>query len=228
MEQKLHEDLIIEAIRAFGIDAYYLPRHRNNFDDIYGADDISTFDEAYQVELYVRSYEAFQGDGNLMSKFGLEIRDQVIFTVATRVFEDEVQKPTGLLRPRENDLIYYTLDKKLFTVTYVEKKMFHYPLGVLPVYDLHCELFEYSHEHVDTGIEEIDRIEIDLSINQLNYAIQDENGNALYTEDGKVITNEEFDQTTIDPGQDNITVKTQGDPILDWSEKNPFSEEFKI
>ena len=90
MEQRLYEDLVIESIRAYGIDLYYLPRDIHNFDKIYEADDISTFEQAIQVEMYVRSYEGFQGDGNVMSKFGLEIRDQVIFTVATRVFEDEV------------------------------------------------------------------------------------------------------------------------------------------
>ena len=227
MEQRLYEDIVIESIRAYGIDLYYLPRDIHNFDKIYEADDISTFEQAIQVEMYVRSYEGFQGDGNLMSKFGLEIRDQVIFTVATRVFEDEVQRAAGIPRPRESDLIYYPLDKKVFQIMYVEKKVFHYPIGMLPVYDLHCELFEYSHEDFNTSIEEIDSIESNLSLNELDYALQTEDGYPLFTEDGQVLTIEEFDETKKDLIQDNSIITQQGGDVIDWSETNPFAEEFK-
>jgi hypothetical protein len=227
MEQRLYEDIVIESIRGFGIDLYYLPRDIHNFDKIYEADDISTFDEAIQIEMYVRSYEGFQGDGNLMSKFGLEIRDQVIFTCASRVFHDEVETVAGLLRPRESDLIYYPLDKKLFTITYVEKKVFHYPIGMLPVFDLHCELIEYSHEEIDTGIDEIDSIVDKLSLNELDYALLAEDGTPLYNEDGTLLLTEKFDVSSKDFLQDNSVLNQAANGILDWSESNPFSEEFK-
>lgn len=226
-EQKLFEDLIIESIRAFGIDLYYLPRTVQNLDPLYGADDISKYENAVQIEMYVRSYEAFQGDGNLMTKFGLEIRDQVIFTCSQRVFADEVQRQTKILRPRESDLIYYPLDKKLFKIMYVEKKVFHYPIGILPVWDLHCELMEYSHEQIDTGLDDIDQIEDDLSLNELNYALRTAEGDVIYTEEGDVLTTEEFDSDKIDLGQDNQHIDNSGDNILDWTQTNPFSEEFK-
>lgn len=227
MEQRLYEDLIIESIRAFGIDLYYLPRTLQNLDPLYGADDISKYEQAIQMEFYVRSYEAFQGDGNLMTKFGLEIRDQVIFTCSQRVFADEIQRVTKILRPNEGDLIWYSLDKKLFKVMYVEKKMFHYPIGILPVWDLHCELMEYSHEQLDTGIDEIDQIEDDLSLNELNYAILTESGEPLYTEDGRLLTVEEFNPSEHDLAQDNQHIDSAGHDILDWTIVNPFSEEFK-
>ena len=227
MEQRLYEDIVIESIRGFGIDLFYLPRDIHNFDKIYEADDISTFEQAIQVEMYVRSYEGFQGDGNLMSKFGLEIRDQVIFTCASRVFHDEVETVAGLLRPRESDLIYYPLDKKLFTITYVEKKVFHYPIGMLPVYDLHCELIEYSSEEINTGIDDIDSIVKNLSLNELDYALLGEDGNPLFAEDGTLILGETYNVSSKDFLQDNTIFNQLANTNFDWSENNPFSEEFK-
>lgn len=85
-EQLLLENLIIESIKIYGEDMYYLPRTINKKDELYGTDDISTYDSAVLVEMYIKNVDGFQGDGNFMSKFGLEIRDQVTFTIAKRRF----------------------------------------------------------------------------------------------------------------------------------------------
>ena len=225
-EQNLLEDLVIESIRIFGIDLYYVKRDLQNYDNLYGADDVSKFTQAIQVEMYVRNYEQFEGDGNLMSKFGLEIRDQVTFTIATRVFENEINKVIGESVPKQGNLIYYPLDKKLFEIKYVERKVFHYPLGMLPVFDLHCELFEYSAENFDTGITEIDSIEGSLSINAFDYAVLTEEGLPMYTEDNNPIVRETYDIQTILPGTNNTDLSTNGAVIIDFTEINPFSEEF--
>lgn len=225
-EQTLVEDLVIESIKIYGIDLWYVPRTQHNTDPLYQADDVSTFESAIQIEMYVRTYDQFQGDGNLMSKFGLEIRDQVVFAVSQRVFGDEVNKVLNFKRPREGDLIYYPLDKKLFEIKYVEKKVFHYPMGMLPTWDLHCELFEYSHEDFNTGIDEIDDIEEELSGNANQWALLTEDNKLLYTEDSNPIIRETYDPDGINPSQDNTNISTDREDLIDFSELNPFSEEF--
>ena len=89
-EQLLLENLIIEAIRQYGQDMYYIPRKLNNYDSVYGADDQSSYENAYSIELYIKSIDGFSGDGDFMSKFGVEIRNQVIFSVAQRRFNEEI------------------------------------------------------------------------------------------------------------------------------------------
>ena len=111
-EQLLLEDLVIEAIRIYGHDIYYIPRTLNNYDDVYGADDQSSYGQAYPMEMYIKSYDGFKGDGSFMSKFGIEIRDRVIFSVAQRRFSEEVGEFTTQVRPNEGDLIYFPLNKK--------------------------------------------------------------------------------------------------------------------
>mgnify|MGYP003348856930 CR=1 FL=1 len=104
-EQELLDSLIIESIRIFGHDCFYIPRKLNNYDSVYGADDQSSYEQAILMEMYIKSIDGFSGDGNFMSKFGLEIRDQVTFSIAQRVFADEVGAYTTLTRPREGDRV---------------------------------------------------------------------------------------------------------------------------
>ena len=111
--------------------------------------------KAYSIEMYIKSVDGFEGEGDLVSKFGLEIRDQIVFSVARRAFE-------GLdigVRPKEGDLIYFPLTEKLFQIMFVEHETPFYQTGALPTFDLTCELFTYSDEKIDTGVEEVDVIE---------------------------------------------------------------------
>jgi len=225
MEQQLLEDLIIESIRLYGENMYYLPRTLNHKDELYGTDDISSYDEAILVELYIKNVDGFGGDGNFMSKFGLEIRDQVTFTIAKRVFDEEIGAGHGFLRPREGDCIYFPLNNKVFQIKYVDNKPIYYQLGALQVYDLTCELFEYSGETFNTGISQIDSIQTNLSLDLFDYGIQTETGGfMLATEDGNLIVNEDFNIETIDPTADNINIETEALNFMDFTERDPFSE----
>lgn len=225
MEQRLLEDLIVESIKIYGEDMYYLPRTLNNKDELYGTDDVSSYDEAILVELYIKNIDGFGGDGSFMSKFGLEIRDQVTFTIAKRVFDEEIGAGHAFLRPREGDCIYFPLNNKIFQIKYVDNKPIYYQLGALQVYDLTCELFEYSGESFNTGIPTIDSIQANLSMDLFDYGIQTETGGfMLATEDGDLIANEDFKIETIDPTADNNNVELESLNFMDFTERDPFSE----
>ena len=165
-EQTLIEDLIIESIKIFGLDVYYLPRTVVNTDTIFREDDISKYEDAVLLEMYVKNVDGFAGEGDFLSKFGLEIRDEITLTVAKRIYEDEIYYRgfggnTG--RPEEGDLIYFPLNQKLFQIKFVEHEAIFYQMGSLQTYDLVCELFEYSDESIDTDVTVIDNIEINNS-----------------------------------------------------------------
>jgi len=223
-EQNLLEDLITESISIYGIDFHYLPKTYNNIDDLYLQDDIPSFNSAIQICLYVRSYDGFSGEGSFMSKFGLEIRDQITFTISKRIFENEIGERFELARPREGDLIYYPLNKKLFEIKYVENKPVHYPLGILPTYDLFCELYEYSNERFNTGIPEIDDITEKLSTNLYDYAMKSDAGAPLKTDQGHLILSDKYNLDVIDPIENNSEIVNEANGIIDFSESNPFSE----
>jgi len=156
MEQTLIEDLVIESIRIYGVDVWYLPRTLVAKDDLLNEDDLSTFNEAYLVEMYVKSVDGFEGEGDFLSKFGLQIRDSVTMTMAQRVYELEIGINTQINRPREGDLIYLPLNRKFFEIQHVEHEAIFYQMGSLQTYDLRAELFEYSGERFFTGQDELD------------------------------------------------------------------------
>lgn len=203
---------------------YYVPRTLNNKDKIYGEDDVSTYNSATLVEFYIKNVEGFGGDGSFMSKFGLEIRDQVTFVIAKRVFEEEVDQNSTLIRPREGDLIYFPLNKKLFQIKYVDNKPIYYPMGALQTYELTCELFEYSGEQFNTGIPDIDDIQDKLSLNIFDYGLLTEDNFVLATEDDDLLVLETYTVETIDPFADNDSIETEADGFLDFTERDPFSE----
>ena len=156
MEQHLIEDLVVESIKIYGVDTWYLPRTLNAKDDILNEDDLSSFDDAYQVEMYVKNVDSFEGEGDFLSKFGLQIRDSITLTIAQRTYNQEVGLNSAINRPREGDLIYLPLNKKYFVVQHVEHEAIFYQMGSLQTYDLRCDLFEYSGERFKTGQPELD------------------------------------------------------------------------
>jgi hypothetical protein len=156
-EQNLLEDLMVEAIQIYGHEVSYLPRSKNNVDNIYGEDPTSTFNSAVPIEMYIKNTDGFEGEGAFVGRFGLEIREQVTFSVARRTWAGK-----GLSsRPLEGDLIWFDMTKKLFEIQFVEHQAVFYQAGKLPVYDLSCELFEYSSEDIDTGVTAIDAVEVE-------------------------------------------------------------------
>lgn len=162
-EQRLYEDIIIEALSIYGQDVYYLPREIVRRDTIFGDDSTSRFDKAYRIEMYIENVEGFDGEGDLFSKFGVEIRDAATFVVSRRRWTSTIQyyENTGsnqFYRPREGDLIYLALSRTFFEITKVETENPFYQLKDLPVFRIRVESFEYNDEDFDTGLE-IDTIE---------------------------------------------------------------------
>tara|TARA_B100000524_G_scaffold331444_1_gene217993 strand:- start:1635 stop:2501 length:867 start_codon:yes stop_codon:yes gene_type:complete len=165
-EQQLVEDLVVEQIKMFGVEVYYIPRTLVSEDTVLGEDSLNSFDSAYQIEAYLENVQGFGGDGDLFSKFGVRIADQVNFVIARKRFQDLVDDNTTLVvegRPNEGDLVYFPLANKLFSIQYVEHEQPFYQLNKIHVWGLKCELFEYSGEDLDTGVEEIDVIERNLA-----------------------------------------------------------------
>jgi|DEB0MinimDraft_3_1074331.scaffolds.fasta_scaffold22329_3 hypothetical protein len=160
-EQRLQENLIIEALQIYGHEVYYLPRNIVNRDTILNETIQSKFGDAFKVEMYVSNVDGFEGDGQFISKFGLEIRDQVKLVVARKRWEELVGrfKVTQSVRPAEGDLIYFPLVNGLFEIKYAVGDSPFYQLQNLPTYELTCELFEYGNEQIDTGVLEIDDVE---------------------------------------------------------------------
>jgi Virus neck protein len=164
-EQRLLEDLIVESIQIMGHDCFYIPRDSYNGDDeIYGETINARFTRAYSMEVYIANVEGYEGDGDFFSKFGLEIRDTSNFVVSTRAFEKYV--PSNIAtRPCEGDLLYVPVMRKLFEIKFVEEELNFFSIGKRNpyMYELRCELFRFSDENFDTGVEEIDDIEADAS-----------------------------------------------------------------
>jgi hypothetical protein len=161
-EQTLYEDIIIEAIKSYGQDVVYMPRELVNEDDIFSDDPVSKFSAAYHIEMYVESVDGFEGEGDLFSKFGVEIRSEATFVLARRRWAKQISYVNNSLnfyRPREGDLIYLPMSASTFEIVKVEDESPFYQLGNLPVFKLRCSLFEYNDEDMDTGISLIDQIE---------------------------------------------------------------------
>jgi hypothetical protein len=162
-EHRLMEDVIVESIQIMGHEVYYIPR--DSFDDgdqIFGEYSKSRFTKAYTMEAYLANVEGFEGDGDFFSKFGLEIRDTSNFVISRRAFVKGL--PSSLRhRPQEGDLIYVPLMHRLFEIKFIEKKLMFYSLGNREpyIYEMRCELFRFSEEAIDTGVQEIDQIEQD-------------------------------------------------------------------
>lgn len=202
----------------------YIPRKLNNYDKVYGADDQSSYEVAYPIEIYIKSVDGFSGDGNFMSKFGLEIRDQVIFSVAQRVFNQEIGTFTNQLRPNEGDLIYFPLNKKCFQIKYVNKFEMFYQLGALQTWEMTCELFEYSNELLNTGIPEVDILQKKFSTNILDWTIMDETGIDLLTEEEDYLTLENSSLSDLIAASDNAAIQSESDLFVDFTAYDPFSE----
>ena len=231
-EQRLYENLIIEQLRAFGHDVYYLPRKLVNEDTLFGEDTLSSFNDAYQIEMYLDNMEGFEGQKEMMTRFGLDMQDEATWVVSKRRFEQLISTDQNLIvttRPNEGDLIYFPLTKKLFEISFVDHDDPFYQLANLPVFKMRCRTFEYSSEALDTGVSEIDDIETAESTDALAYQLvletATESGtNYLITEDGAFIVSEEYNIDTIDTSSDSEYFETQGDSILDFTERNPFGE----
>jgi len=233
-EQALYEDLIIEQLRIYGQDVYYIPRKLAGTDDIFGEDIGSSFEDAYLIEMYMETIDGYEGEKELMSKFGLDIQDDATFVVARRRWEQFVSIDNNLIvssRPNEGDLIYVPKASKLFEITFVDHDDPFYQVHNLPTYKLKCKTFEYGSEAIDTGIAEIDEIEDDNSLDMLSHqmTLEAEVGsilleNAVEGADASYIILETYNVATIDENSQNDDFELADDNILDFTESNPFGD----
>jgi len=229
-EQRLIEDLIIESLKIYGHDTYYLPRTIVNKDTIFDEDQLSRFTQAYPLEMYLENVQGFEGQGDIFTRFGLEVRDQATFVLAKKRWEDMTIRQggsftQGINRPSEGDLVYFSKTKSLFEIKYVDFQNPFYQANQIYVYRLTCELFEYSSEDLDTGIAEIDAIETKYSQDMLEFQFQKEDGGLFLNETSGSIITEAYSTKVSEPIDnadfDNL-VTLEG--ILDFSESNPFGE----
>ena len=164
-EQRLVQDLINEQLKIYGIDVIYIPRKFVRKQTIIREIQSSKFDDNYAIEAYINNYDGYSGQGDILSKFGVNLKDELSLVISKERFEDfispflEVSDDDEVVlayRPREGDLVYFPLGQRLFEVKFVEHEVNFYQLGKLYMYELKCELFEYEDEIIDTTIEEID------------------------------------------------------------------------
>ena len=270
-EQDLVGSLVTEQIKMFGKDVYYIPRTLVDRDSVFEEDSLSAFNGAYLIEAYIEDATGFRGDGDMFSKFGVRISDQVTFIISRERFTAAVDDNAQLIvegRPNEGDLIHLPMANKTFEIQFVEHEVPFYQLGKVHVWGLRCELFEYSDEDFNTGVAEIDAVEVNfanaVSVNVADGGTGDfvageivTGGNSNVTAEVKTwnsatrqlvvynrsgifsipetITgdtsgaawtsatyntlnnmNSETDQ--------NFTLETQADAILDFTESNPFGD----
>jgi len=233
-EQALYEDLMIEQLRIYGQDVYYIPRKLAGTDSIWQEDISSSFESSYLIEMYMENIDGYEGEKELMSKFGLDIQDDATFVVARRRWEQFVSVDNNIIvssRPNEGDLIYFPKGNKLFEITFVDHDDPFYQVQNLPTYKLKCKTFEYASEVIDTGIAEIDAIETDNSLDQLSHQLTLEDGsgsmileNAVEGAAASYIILETYNIATIDENSQNDDFELADDNILDFTESNPFGD----
>ena len=165
-EQDLTQSLVNEQIAMFGKNVYYIPRTLVKSDTVFGEDTMSKFDDAFEIEAFIEDNSGFRGDGDMFTKFGVQIADQVTFVISRTRFTEAVDDNATLIvegRPNEGDLVYFPMANKIFEIQFVEYEVPFFTLGKIYTWGLRCELFQYSDEDIDTGIAEVDAIEVNYA-----------------------------------------------------------------
>lgn len=272
-EQDLTNDLVVEAIQIHGHDVRYIKRTTEYIDSLFNETRNNTYETSYEIEMYIKGVDGFQGDGDLLSKFGVEVRDTMELVVAQSRWQEIVGDAEGWTQPREGDLIYLPMTDHLLEIKFVEDEEVFYQLGKTYTYTFKCEFWEYNQEEVNTGIAEIDDIQtkneytIDLTVNsgtgdfiagETVYQGVDQ-ANATTTAEVRSwnsttqllrvaniagsfsITGEIHGVTSgaswilgakneiimvQQPDADNQILQTEAEGFIDFSENNPFSENF--
>ena len=251
-EQHLYEDLMIEQLKIYGQDVFYIPRTLVKEDSLFG-----------------ENVEGYEGEKEIMSKFGLQMNEDVTFVVARRRFEQLVSHDSNLIvktRPNEGDLVYFPKVNKIFEISFVDHDDPFYQVHNVPAFKLKCKTFEYGGEDIDTGITEIDAIETANSLDMLTFQItmeqsstttfnegieledgtgnleletqtggtdnvigEDETGgDNVVLETGDYIIQEAYVTDTIDENAMNDFFDRQDDNIIDFTESNPFGDVGKV
>lgn len=238
--QKLLENLINDAVKVVGENIYYVARGYANFDPIYMTDDQSTYNTAWMLAVYVKNVLGFTGDREFLSKFaGLEIRDQIVVSIPMYSFDQVIAQdalfpplPNKLAgpanRPREGDIVFFFENgiNKCFQIKYVNLTDMFFPLGKVYTWECTCELFEYSSETFNTGIPEIDRIQIRGNLNVLSYLLTDLDGVTPLLLDpyGDYWVVDSYNFAAIDPVAVNQQINTEANNYIDFSEIDPTTD----
>lgn len=206
-EQGLLDDLVVESIAMYGIDVYYVPRSVLDENKLLTEPSRVLFGAALPLAMHVKNVEGFEGEGDFLSKFGLQIRDAITMSMARRSFAKRVSSQrSDLQRPREGDLVWFPLNRKLFVIKFVEHEPTFYQLGSQYFYDLKLELFEYNNESFDTGIPDVDQL----------YAEAKQNIGSV---DPDTVDVEDFNPLAL-----NREIETQADQVVNFDEDDPFAE----
>jgi hypothetical protein len=222
-EQLLVEDLVIEALGIYGMDVFYMPRSSrdpNGVDNLFGEDVLKQYKSAHPIEMYLENVTGMDGEGDFISKFGLEIRDELTLLVSRRRFKytvgatnfnmprigdltsSENSSPT---RPREGDLVYIPMIQNFFEVTFVEHEndqaMF-YTLGRgrggnVYVYALKLKQYVFSDEVIETGNSEIDNQAFD-HYRKTRVYVSTSNGNGKFIVGEKVYQGNSINNPTFE------------------------------
>ncbi len=227
-EQLLYEDLIIECLRVYGFDLYYIPRKQVNRDLILNEDALNRYEHAYKIEMYLSNVQGFEGEGDLLTKFGVELRDTANFIVSRRRWQEVVARQGQTVlsaRPAEGDILFFPLTNSFFEIRRVEGTEPFFQVGKMYVFNMSCELVQYSSEVFNTGVNEIDSVFDELSLDVTSFQLQLEDGNKVlleYTTNSHIIL-ENFVLKDIDPFAMNKDFELEID-ILDFTDRNPFGE----
>lgn len=236
--QNLYEDIVIENIQISGQNYHYIPRSLStSFDQIFGEDTLASFKSHVEIEMYLLDFSGYGGESEVLSKFGMEIRDTASFVISRKRYtevvvpivpEDRNEKLKW--RPCEGDLIYAPFSQSLFEIKFVEDEApSFYQLNKKYVWTLRCELAQTNNDKFDTGSQDVDDM-FGVNIDRLSFAILAEDGTTILTEDGGVLMSEEFAVSepyddTIGYG-DNDAIKKEFMDIINFDVNNPFSERF--
>jgi len=222
-EQNLVNELVIETIKIHGIPVYYMPRTLMNPDYLLMEDPTSKFNQQYMIEMYVKSFGGFEGQGDIITKFNLELRDELVLVVARERFLSEIGDRVNLPRPSEGDIIYFPPSRDFFEIKFVEHESMFYQLGKLYVWELRCEKLEYSSERITVP----DNEEINDEIESVSYdiysqAILTSNGDILSASDGTQILFTPLLIKTREPLSQNKIIQDEAEILFDFSQPNPY------
>lgn len=223
-EQNMLQGLWTEAIQVQGHTFYYLPRKLQKKDNLFGEDVLSAFEVAMPIEMYIDNFQNWEGDQEIISKFGLEIRKQMILSVSVARWETEVSNIASTMwvssRPQEGDLVYDPMTRALLEIKQADHDDEFYQLHKNYRYQLTCELFRYGQETITTGIADID---VTSELNLLNHQLMNEDTTNLLFEDGYTIIND-IEEDAVNERADNTSTFTDESVLIDFNIDNPFGE----
>lgn len=236
--QDLYESLVIENIKISGQDYIYIPRELSpSFDQIFGEDILSSFKSYAVIECWLSNFDGYGGESEMISKFGMEIRDTASFVISRKRYKESVvpivpdtRHPDLKWRPNEGDLIYAPFSKSLFEIKFVEDEApGFYQIRKKYVWTLRCELAQLNNDKFETGYLEVDN-KFNVNIDRLNTTFLMEDGSTILTENGGVLMTEEY--VVSKPVDDMLgfgdtdAIKKEFMQIMDFSEDDPFNERF--